>query len=109
LTACGSGGGGGGVNGGGGGGDGAGGGGGTHGGGGPGNLVTLKNTNDFEICEAFISPAGKDTWGPNIFTTGETVAPGASLTLTRIPSGDYDLKVVNCGGTQEAKMPFTMP
>jgi hypothetical protein len=78
-------------------------------GGGSTTSVTLKNTNDFEICQAFISPANQDTWGPNILATGETYAPGASLTLTRIASGNYDLKVLNCDGTKEAKMQFTMP
>lgn len=85
------------------------GGGSGRGGGVPANSVTLKNTNDFEICQAFISPANQDTWGPNIFATDEKVASGASLTLARIASGNYDLKVVNCDGTREGKMPFTMP
>jgi hypothetical protein len=79
------------------------------GGGGPAVTVTLKNTNDFEICQAFISPANQDTWGPNILTEAEKVAPGGSLTLGRIASGSYDLKVVNCDGTKEGKMQFTMP
>ncbi len=79
------------------------------GGGGPATSVTLKNTYSFEICQAFISPANQDNWGPNIFTTDETVAAGASLTLARIDSGNYDLKVVNCSGTREGKIPFTMP
>jgi hypothetical protein len=85
------------------------GGGGSRGGGGLTDLVTLKNTYNFEICQAFISPANQDTWGANILATGETYAPGASLTLTRIASGNYDLKVVNCDGTQEGKLQFTMP
>jgi len=86
------------------------GGGGSHGGGGfPTDLVTVKNTNDFEICQAFISPANQNTWGPTILTAAEKVAPGASITLTKIASGNYDLKVVNCDGSKQAIMQFTMP
>jgi hypothetical protein len=81
------------------------------GGSGGGNIgsIEIKNVNEFDICQAFVSPVNQDTWGPNQLAAGESVAPGASLKLTNVAYGQYDLKVVSCDGSAEGKMQFSLP
>jgi hypothetical protein len=59
----------------------------------------FTNTGEVEICELYLSPTGVEEWGPD--QLGEaTIAASATFTLTDIPAGTYDAKVVGCNGEE---------
>ena len=60
----------------------------------------FTNTGSAEICELYLSPAATDNWGPDQWKS-QTIAAGATFTLTNIPAGKYDAKVVGCNNTGE--------
>ena len=63
----------------------------------------FTNTGTVEICELYLSPAGTTDWGPDQLKK-ETIAAGAEFTLTDIPAGKYDAKVVGCNGAGEKEL-----
>jgi hypothetical protein len=60
----------------------------------------FTNTGTAEICELYLSPAATDNWGPDQLKS-QTIAASATFTLTNIPAGKYDAKVVGCNGAGE--------
>jgi hypothetical protein len=59
----------------------------------------FTNTGEIEICELYLSPTGVEEWG--VDQLGEaTIAASATFTLTDIPAGTYDAKVVGCNGEE---------
>ena len=63
----------------------------------------FTNTGTVEICELYLSPAGTTDWGPDQLNKA-TIAAGAEFTLTNIPAGKYDAKVVGCNGAGEKEL-----
>jgi hypothetical protein len=61
----------------------------------------FTNTGSVEICELYLSPADTQDWGPDQLKS-QTIATGATFTLTNIPAGQYDAKAVGCDGAGEA-------
>jgi hypothetical protein len=61
----------------------------------------FTNTGSAEICELYLSPVGTDTWGPDQLKS-QTIAVGGEFTLTNVPAGSYDAKLVGCNGAGEA-------
>jgi hypothetical protein len=59
----------------------------------------FTNTGEVEICELYLSPVGVEEWGPD--QLGEsTITAGSTFTLTDVPAGTYDAKVVGCNGAE---------
>jgi hypothetical protein len=59
----------------------------------------FTNTGEVEICELYLSPVGVEEWGPD--QLGEaTITAGSTFTLTDVPAGTYDAKVVGCNGEE---------
>jgi hypothetical protein len=59
----------------------------------------FTNTGEIEICELYLSPVGVEEWGPD--QLGEsTITAGSTFTLTDVPAGTYDAKVVGCNGSE---------
>jgi hypothetical protein len=59
----------------------------------------FTNTGEVEICELYLSPVGIEEWGPD--QLGEsTITAGSTFTLTDVPAGTYDAKVVGCNGAE---------
>jgi len=63
----------------------------------------FTNTGTVEICELYLSPAGTTDWGLDQLNKA-TIAAGAEFTLTNIPAGKYDAKVVGCNGAGEKEL-----
>jgi hypothetical protein len=59
----------------------------------------FNNTGAVDICELYLSPVGKDTWGPDQLQ-GQKIAAGGKFTLTNIPANSYDVKWVGCDKTE---------
>ncbi|MCX6082106.1 MAG: hypothetical protein NTW32_21470 [Chloroflexi bacterium] len=79
------------------------------GGGSDGSSVEISNSNPMAACEVYVSPASQNTWGPNQLPAGQQWAPGASIKLSGLASGQYDLKMVACEGGAEGTMQFSVP
>jgi hypothetical protein len=60
----------------------------------------FTNTGTAEICELYLSPAATDNWGPDQLKS-QTIAASATFTLTDVPAGKYDAKVVGCNNAGE--------
>jgi hypothetical protein len=59
----------------------------------------FTNTGEVEICELYLSPVGVEEWGPD--QLGEATIPASeTFTLTDVPAGTYDAKVVGCNGEE---------
>lgn len=61
----------------------------------------FTNTGSVEICELYLSPSQQNEWGVDQLG-GATIPVGETFTLTNIPSGTYDGKVVGCDNSGEA-------
>ena len=59
----------------------------------------FNNAGAVDICELYLSPVGKDTWGPDQLQ-GQKIAAGGKFTLTNIPADSYDAKWVGCDRTE---------
>lgn len=59
----------------------------------------FNNVGTVDICELYLSPVGKDTWGPDQLQ-GQKIAAGGKFTLTNIPADSYDAKWVGCDKTE---------
>jgi hypothetical protein len=59
----------------------------------------FTNTGEVEICELYLSPVGVEAWGPDQLGEG-TIPASETFTLTDVPAGTYDAKVVGCNGEE---------
>ena len=63
------------------------------------NDVTLQNDTDWDIHELYFSPTKADDWGDD--QLGEkTIPSGTSFELTGIPTGKYDIRIVDEEGDE---------
>ncbi|MBN1427686.1 MAG: serine/threonine protein kinase [Anaerolineae bacterium] len=69
----------------------------------PADLTTLNVINDTSqsLCELYIVSSDQQDWGTNQLDPGEVIVAGRTFTLSNIPIGSYNLKVVTCD-TQES-------
>lgn len=58
------------------------------------NSVSFVNKSGWEIHELYLSPASQSDWGPDQLED-EIIENKSSFELTGIPSGKYDLKLVD--------------
>jgi hypothetical protein len=61
------------------------------------------NDSSTSFCELYIVDAGSDDWGENQLDSDETIDPGDEFTLSNIPYGGYDMRVVACDDEGEAE------
>lgn len=61
--------------------------------------VTLGNNTSWTIHELYFSPTKEQDWGPDQLSD-DTIASNASFTLTGIPTGKYDVKIVDEDGDE---------
>ena len=61
--------------------------------------IKVNNKSDWDIHHLYLSPHSSDNWGPD--QLGKRVLKtGTSYTLTDIPCGEYDIKVVDDDGDE---------
>ncbi|MBN1311496.1 MAG: protein kinase [Anaerolineae bacterium] len=58
--------------------------------------LTVINNGSLSICELYIVSVDSEGWGLNQLNTDEIIEPGYNFTITDIPAGSYNLKVVTC-------------
>jgi hypothetical protein len=56
--------------------------------------ITFRNSSNWVITRLYISPVSQNTWGPDQLGAS-VIRTGGSFTLTSIPCGSYDLKIVD--------------
>jgi serine/threonine protein kinase len=68
------------------------------GGGGTGaeTLLVIDNQSAQTVCELYVSPRDSDTWGDNQLNPDTVIASGDTFTLEGVPSGVYDMQVLDC-------------
>ena len=59
--------------------------------------LTLENKSKWEIHELYFSPADEKEWGEDQLGE-EVISNNESFTLTKIPRGNYDVKIVDEDG-----------
>jgi len=59
----------------------------------------ILNGSETAIHHAYVSPASQNTWGEDQLGD-EAVLPDAEFTVTGIPAGVYDIKLVDEDGTE---------
>jgi hypothetical protein len=64
--------------------------------------VQFKNGSKWTIDHIYLADSGGDDWGPDQLgdEDGDTVAPGASFTLSKITPSKYDLKLIDEDGDE---------
>ena len=60
--------------------------------------LTVINNGSLRLCELYIISAGSEGWGLNQLDAEEAIDSGSEFTITNIPVGSYNLKVVACEG-----------
>lgn len=69
--------------------------------------VRVENASYESLWYLYISPASASDWGQD--QLGDSViVPGASLTITDVPSGTYDLKAVTEDGSEAYVWSFSV-
>ena len=66
----------------------------------PASLPDLEVRNasaDYAVSELYLAPASGGDWSENILS-GDEVLPGEVLTISDIPSGAYDVRLVDDSG-----------
>lgn len=61
--------------------------------------VTLQNDTDWDIHELYFSPTKAEDWGDDQLGK-KTIPSGTSFKLTGIPTGKYDVKIVDDEGDE---------
>ena len=61
--------------------------------------LEIVNKSKVDIHHIFISPANQKAWGPDQLGA-DSIEPGARFTINKIPTGTYDLKLVDEDGTE---------
>ncbi len=56
--------------------------------------ITFRNSSNWVITHLYLSPVEQNTWGPDQLGA-EVIRTGGSFTVTGIPCGNYDLKLVD--------------
>lgn len=56
--------------------------------------ITFRNSSNWTIMRLYMSAVEQNTWGPDQLGTS-VIRTGGSFTLTSIPCGNYDLKIVD--------------
>ncbi len=56
--------------------------------------ITFRNSSNRTIMRLYMSAVEQNTWGPDQLDTS-VIRTGGSFTLTRIPCGNYDLKLID--------------
>jgi hypothetical protein len=61
--------------------------------------VTVHNNSAFAIHNFFMSPSDQNHWGPDQLGD-DVIGKGAKFTLSQIPCGNYDVKLVDEDGDE---------
>ena len=66
------------------------------------NELIFKNSSDWAIHNLYFAKSKENDWGPDQLgaKSNDIIAPGASFTLTSIPPGKYDMKIVDEDGDE---------
>jgi hypothetical protein len=56
--------------------------------------LQLANRSSYGIHQLNLSPSDDENWGPNQLS-GRTLQPGGTFTLSAIPAGEYDIRIVD--------------
>lgn len=59
--------------------------------------IKINNKTDWDIYHLYLSPTSSNKWGPDQLDN-DVLESGSSFTLTDIPCGEYDIKVVDNDG-----------
>jgi hypothetical protein len=55
--------------------------------------LQVSNSSSYGLHQLNLSPSDDENWGPN-YLSGRTLQPGGTFTLSAIPDGAYDLRIV---------------
>jgi hypothetical protein len=58
--------------------------------------LILENQSSVTMCYLYITPDVSDGWGSDQIGEGNTIPAGDTFTITDIPPGTYDLRIVAC-------------
>jgi len=58
--------------------------------------LEIINPTDFEVCGLFIVPSTEEFWNDNLLVDGETIAPGASKTISNLSAMTVDIRTETC-------------
>lgn len=61
--------------------------------------VKVQNLSDWNINHMFLSPADEESWGPD-WLGEDVLSKNDSMTLTDVPCGSYDIRVVDEDGDE---------
>lgn len=66
------------------------------------NEIVFQNSTDWAIHNLYFAKSKENDWGPDQLgsKSNDIIAPGASFTLTAIPPGKYDVKIVDEDGDE---------
>lgn len=70
--------------------------------------ITVTNNGTEEYCELYASKASAQDWGENALKDGATVAIGSTFDIPVAEAGDYEVRVVTCGGIEQT-LPVSVP
>jgi hypothetical protein len=60
----------------------------------------MRNSSNYDIHHLYLAPSNQTQWGPDQLGTNVMTKNGGTFTLTGIPCGNYDLKLVDEGGDE---------
>ncbi|KAF0106893.1 MAG: hypothetical protein FD146_2251 [Anaerolineaceae bacterium] len=58
--------------------------------------ILFQNSSEFSLCEIYMTLSTRPEWNQSLVT--QELQPGDEFTITEIPPGTYDIKVLDCDG-----------
>lgn len=62
--------------------------------------ITLRNDSNYDIHHFYLSPTSAREWGPDQLGTNVMTKNGGTYTLTGVPCGNYDVRLVDQDGDE---------
>ncbi len=63
------------------------------------SAIALTNASRSIVAQLYLSPVGEGTWGPDQLG-GQPMSPGDTHTITNVPCGHYDARLVDPDGAE---------
>ena len=62
-------------------------------------VLTVSNDSPVDVCELYVSSSASNSWGSNELYSDAVLSTGETFDILMV-SGTYDLKFVDCMGTE---------
>ncbi|MGB0591183.1 MAG: hypothetical protein ACPGU1_16020 [Myxococcota bacterium] len=66
-------------------------------------VLTVSNDSPVDVCEVYVSSSASNSWGSNELSSGAVLSTGETFDILMV-SGTYDLRFVDCMGTEGTVM-----